>query len=84
MAIKYLIQDGTNIKTMGIETIETIGTGVPTEEQFLNSGFDSGIIIGNDSIIISMQDNGALGTGKMYSRKLPNYFDDIDNLTISK
>lgn len=78
--IKYLLKDGTQIKTVSNNTLTNLGT-TPTEELFLNQGVDDyKEFIGDSTTTISMQDNGVLGEGKLFKVTIPSFFDRIDKI----
>ena len=80
---KYLIKNGNEIWTVGDDDLVRL-TGVenPTEQNFNDNGFTDNVIMGATTNTFQMVDNGMLGEGKVYSKKIPSYFVDLDAIEI--
>ena len=80
---KYLIKNGNEIWTVGDDgLVQLTGIENPTEQNFNDNGFTNNVIVGTTTDTFQMVDNGVLGEGKVYSKKIPSYFVDLDAIEI--
>lgn len=80
---KYLIKNGNEIWTVGDDgLVQLTGIENPTEQNFNDNGFTNNLIVGTTTDTFQMVDNGILGEGKVYSKKIPSYFVDLDAIEI--
>lgn len=80
---KYLIKNGNEIWTVGDDgLVQLTGIENPTEQNFNDKGFTDNVIMGATTNTFQMVDNGVLGDGKVYSKKIPSYFVDLDAIEI--
>lgn len=81
---KYLIKNGNEIWTVGDDgLVQLTGIENPTEQNFNDNGFTDNVIMGTTTNTFQMVDNGVLGDGKVYSKKIPSYFVDLDAIEIT-
>lgn len=80
---KYLIKNGNEIWTVGDDgLVQLTGIENPTEEHFNNNGFTDNIMVGTTTNTFQMNYNGILGEGKVYSKKIPSYFVDLNSIEV--
>jgi hypothetical protein len=81
---KFLIKDGLDYYTVGADEVRKLLVSSVDETTFEKDGFSDGLFVGIANQMASMSNEGAVGEGQVYSKKIPTYFVDIDGITVEE